>query len=183
MYRLKIPEFGPLFLFKCRIVDKFRSWLLIAQGNLPCNIAFQAQLSGRMVRKNINEIQHVFSIPRGPSAMKKYVTVDETYKQAPAPSGQTSSKAEFLVHEGYQVDPNTGKSIQTYWKATIQRTKEVCHDFVRSVINGRNAMVVTDEWRPYREMGEFCRHYSVCHADQFVREHSPPVKIYFMCCD
>ena len=43
--RLKIPEFGPFFRSKSQVVAKFRSWLLIAQGNLPshvllCNVAF-----------------------------------------------------------------------------------------------------------------------------------------------
>ena len=177
--RLKIPKFGPFFPLNCRIVDKFRCWLLLAQGNLPLNAALQALRSLRSVLTDLSEIERIFSIPRSPHMLMKYVMVDETYiGKRLHHRGRQVRKQKFWFMTATEVDPNTGKSLQTYWEATVRRTREVCHRFVRSVIENRNAMVITDEWAAYRGIDVFCRHYTICHADAFSREHSPHVNIH-----
>ena len=118
--RLKLPEFGHRFPLNCNIVDKFRVWLLVAQGNLPINIAIQAPRCIRSIYKYISEIQHIFGILRGPHNLMKYVMVDETYigKRSHHRGSQTR-KHKFWFMTATEVDSNRGKSVQTYWEATL----------------------------------------------------------------
>ena len=110
-----------------------------------------------------------------------FVMVDETYiGKWLHHRGRRVRKQKFWFMTATEVNPSSGDSIQTFWKATLRRTKEVCHGFIQSVIRGRNSVVITDEWRAYKVADAFCRHYTICHADGFAREYSPDFTLHTM---
>ena len=60
--RRKIPEFGH-FLHRVKdLTSTFRTWMLIAQGNLPNAIALLLGRSLRAVTNDLSNIEHVFYI-------------------------------------------------------------------------------------------------------------------------
>ena len=77
---------------------------------------------------DIQEIEHVFSIPRAPPTHMRYLMVDETYMYIGKRlhhRGHQTRKRKFWFMTATEVDEQSGESIQTHWEITLTRTRVV----------------------------------------------------------
>ena len=60
---------------------------------------------------------------------------------------------------------------RTHWKLVKRRDHETLKNFILPHLESARSLVVTDAWRGYLGMEEFCRHFAVNHSREFVELH------------
>ena len=60
---------------------------------------------------------------------------------------------------------------RTHWKLVKRRDHQTLRNFILPHLESARSLVVSDAWRGYSGMGQFCRHFAVNHSKEFVELH------------
>jgi len=127
------------------------------------------------------ELEQVFDYDRKQNPPKwDAVECDETYiGKRKSNKGHKVRNVHFWFLTATGIDA-AGRTVGTYWEAHLHRTKEVCEEFVRKVINGPRSKVFTDGWASYEgiQANVGCYHYVVNHSEEFVNRDVPGFPIH-----